>query len=331
MISGKNNKKFLDYLKSLPLRGDKRCLTGQHLPEWANAYDAVDNYLEKLNQYPAIIGNTIKTGFNDDVIHLNSHLDVLSKFAQIGGILLLDIHPANPWNSEGHIGTAWVQDQETKPNLDELLLLAPNSDAKQNWWNQVYRLIDVLNNLPSDATIIFRPFHEANGKHFWWGYNPKNMDQENKLLRLTDDLRRVFEWEGQKVIWAHSGTAQSWFAPVKWGRPSWVDIVGATVYDNGVVFKDDREYYELLATYKPVLISEIGPTVAENIEQPGNWDSSQITKSLKTKYPKVIGWQAWHGWERNGKWLHVAPSENLNSTMPFTNSWSVNVEDLPKF
>jgi len=329
MISGKNNKKFLEYLKSLKGLNRKRCLTGQHLPEWSNAYEAVDSYLGVLTQYPAIIGTTIKTGHNDDQSHLDSHLDVLNKFASMNGVLLLDIHPADPWRPEGHIGTAWVVDQDTKPNLDELLLLAPDSEAKTKWWNQIRKLIDVLNKLPADATVIFRPFHEANGKHFWWGYNPQNPEQEQKLLRLTDDVRRVLEWENQKVIWAHSGAAQSWFAPVKWGRASWVDLVGATVYDDEVIFKDNAEYQELVKTQKPILVSEIGPNVHK--DQPGIWDSSQITRSLKTLYPKVIGWQAWHGWDQNGKWLHVAPSENQNSTAPFINSWSVNVEDLPKF
>ncbi len=324
---------FLNYLKQLPSRKDKRALSGQHLPEWADAQDAITKFIDPLPAKPSLLGGTIRVGEDDDKSQVQSHIDALNAHSQAGGIVLLDIHPPSPWAPAGqrHIGNAWVDGSLPKPDLSKLLLVAEDSEAKTVWWNFVKEVVKFFKALRSDSVIIFRPFHEANGEHFWWGFDHQNgTTQEQKLKALTDDLRRVFEYENlNNVLWMHCGAGASWYAPNKWGRVEWVDIVGATVYHNEFKFIHPEDYQDLLATKKPIILGEVGPDVSK--PQPGNWDSSTITRMLKTTYPKVVGWQGWHGWDINGTFLHVAPTENLKYTELYNNTWTVNLTDLPDF
>jgi len=319
----------LTYLSNLPTQTAKRVLTGQHYPEWQSAAQSDTDY----GRGQAILGTTVLMGTDDDYSTQDDRAARMSAHLQAGGLVLLDIHPANPTAAIGtrNIGSAWFNGSGAKPALNKLWYAATSSTMRTVWWQEVDRLVAFLNKLPAGAVIIFRPFHEANGSYFWWGKDLTMSDttRSAQLVQLTLDLKNyITARTNLQIIWMHAGNGLDWEAPISFGRPTWVDMVGASLYSNTEQFvnKFANTYQDLVGTGKPVMLSEAGPDESVANGNPnGTWDSTTIINSVRANYPNIIGWQGWH--ETNGNML--APTENQNSAALFGDPWSVNLADLP--
>jgi mannan endo-1,4-beta-mannosidase len=319
----------MTYLSNLPTQTAKRVLTGQHYPEWQSASQSDTDY----NHGQALLGTTVLTGTDDDYSTQDGRAARLTTHLQAGGLVVLDIHPANPTAAIGtrNISSAWFNGSGAKPALNKLWGSAATSTLKTVWWQQVDRLVAFLNKLPAGAVIIFRPFHEANGSYFWWGKDLTMSDttRSAQLVQLTLDLKNYLAVRTNlQILWAHAGNGLDWEAPISFGRPTWVDLVGASLYSNTITFPNRfaNTYQDLLGTGKPALLFETGPDVSvANANPAGTWDSTTIINSIRANYPEIVGWQGWH--ETNGNML--APTENQNSAALFADPWSVNLADLP--
>lgn len=296
-----------------------KALSGQHLAEWDDFSNQYKSLILPLSKVPAVLGICPLIGWKDYQGRLTQQGQGLSGHANNGGAICIDIHPANPFITNGTIDSAWVVNQDVaKPDLKKLLLSAPSSTAKINWWKQIDVLVSFFKQLPSDAVIIFRPFHESNGRHFWWGTYPgQPNDREQDLKNLTYDLKLYLQTSGvSNLIWAHSGTSAAWYAPNKYGRPDWVDMVGSSVYSDNGSFQTHPEYYdEMVATGKPIAFFEIGPVSGIKLDYNKNF-----LVPLKTKWNKVILWQAWQD--------NYSLAKNTNSNILLNDSWTKNLNDL---
>jgi hypothetical protein len=317
------------YLASLPSQSSSRVLTGQHYPEWQTAAASDTAY----NRGQAILGTTVLMGTDDNYTYQDGLAARMSAHIQAGGLVVLNIHPANPTAPVGtrNISSAWFNSTGAKPNLSKLWTSAVSSTMKTVWWQEVDRLVAFLNKLPSGAVIIFRPFHEANGAYFWWGKDsvvPDNT-RSSQLVQLTLDLKNYITARTDlQILWAHAGNGLDWDAPISFGRPLWVDIVGASLYANDETFLNryTNTYQDLVGTGKPVMLFEAGPDQSVPNSNPnGTWDSTTIINSIRDNYPQVVGWQGWH--VTNGNML--APTENQNSAQLFADPWSVQLSALP--
>lgn len=324
-----NRDDVLTYLSNLPTQTAKRVLTGQHYPEWQSAAQSDTDY----GRGQAILGTTMLMGTDDYYGNEDGLAARLSAHLQGGGLVVLDIHPANPTAAVGtrNISSAWFNGSGAKPALNKLWSSAVTSTMKTTWWQEVDRVVTFLNKLPAGAVVIVRPFHEANGSYFWWGKDLTVSDSTRsaQLVQLYTDFRNyVTARTSLQYIWAHAGNGLDWEAPVSFGRPPWVDLVGASLYSNTTTFlnKFTNTYQDLISTGKPVMLFETGPDESvANANPNGTWDSTTLINSIRTKYPEIIGWQGWH--ETNGNKL--APTENQNSAALFGDPWSVNLADLP--
>lgn len=319
---------WLAYLNSLTSRSDKRVLTGQHLPEWESAADGSADYARGQ----AILGTTVLTGADDYVASQAGLADRMGVQLGAGGLVLLDIHPANPTAKAGArtISSAWVSNANVaKPSLAALATAAPASSARTAWWAEVDRLDAFLNRLPAGATVVLRPFHEANGAYFWWGmdHTVANATRSAQLVALTTDLKAYVTAHVNTVniLWMSSCNALDWDSACSFGRAPWVDIVGADLYSNTLTMpnKYSDTYADLVATGKPILFGETGPD--DTVPNSGTWDSTTIINRIRAAFPKVVGWQGWH--ETNGAML--SPVENQNSAQLFADPWSVQLADIP--
>jgi mannan endo-1,4-beta-mannosidase len=319
---------WLAYLNSLTSRSDKRVLTGQHLPEWESAADGTTDYARGQ----AILGTVALTGADDSYAFQAGLADRMAQQLNAGGLVLMDMHPANPTARAGSrtISSAWVSNASAaKPSLPALYASAPASSARTAWWAEVDRLVAFLNRLPVGATIAFRPFHESNGSYFWWGMDRTvpNATRSAQLVQLTTDLRDYVTAHVTtvKILWMHDCNALDWDSACSFGRPSWVDLVGADLYSNTLTMpnKYSDTYADLVATGKPILFGEVGPD--DTTPNGGTWDSTTIINRIRSTFPKVVGWQGWH--ETNGAMLN--PVENQNSAQLFADPWSVQLADIP--
>lgn len=299
-------------------------LTGQHISSEYDVAEAVDDVITPLPETPAMIGYCPKIGVKDNQTRNIPMAQRMAQFAEQGCIPIIDIHPANPFKSNGTVISSQVNFDGTsqdavKPDLSKLLLSAVSSTAKTTWWKEIDVLVQFLKQFTPDTAIIFRPFHEANGRHFWWGTYPNQpSSREQDLIKLTADVKQYLSNNGiNNIIWLHSGASAAWYAPNQYGRPSWVDLVGSSVYsDNGSFQIHPEAYDEMVATGKPVLFAEIGPFQKLNsLDYKVNF-----LDPLKGKWSKVVGWVAWHD--------DYALHWNVNGDLMITDTWMLNASDV---
>ena len=318
-----NRTEFLTYLKGLPATG--KALSGQHLDE-SDPQGSYDALVKPLPDVPAILGGSPRVGQNDDQRPNETLLSILGDHATHGGVVTLECHFANPWlpDQQQSIGSAWLPG--SKPDLRILSAQYGVTPAYLAFWAQVDRWIDQIKTLPDNTLLILRLFHEANGEHFWWGYDPAIPDQDQRQIAL---YLRVKNYVTAKIkqypLWVHSGTAASWYAPVSYGRPDWVDLVGCSLYSNDLSFIHPQDLTDLQNDGRPVLFMETGPD--DSKPQPGNWDCNQLV----TKRPSnVVGWQTWQGFttSQNG-YLHLAAVENQNWKSLYQSPHTITRSALP--
>lgn len=302
-----NRTEFLNYLKSLPVTG--KALSGQHLDE-SDPQGSYDRLVKPLPDVPVILGGSPRVGQNDDQRPNGTLLSILGDHASKGGVVTLECHFANPWLpvDQQSIGSAWLSGP--KPDLRVLSTIGGVTPPYLAFWAQVDRWIDQIKTLPDNTLLILRLLHEANGEHFWWGYDPNIPDQDQRQINLYKRLRDYITPKiKQYPLWVHSGTAASWYAPVSYGRPAWVDLVGCSHYQNELgTFIHPEDLTSLEQDGRPVLYMETGPD--DSKVQPGNWDCMQLVTARPSN---VVGWQMWQGYTRdpNG-YLNLAAVENQN-------------------
>jgi hypothetical protein len=136
---------------------------------------------------------------------------------------------------------------------------------------------------------ILRPFHEMNGRWFWWGGQP---EPYKKLWRFVFDL---FQAEGiHNVIWCWAPSASTPRATDYYPGGGTVDIIGTSQYfDNGAlpaeVLACLRELADL-AQDKPLWLAELGPLAREDF-----WRNAHATLA---QVPGLKGFNLWlaRGW-----------------------------------
>ncbi|AHH98297.1 glycosyl hydrolase [Kutzneria albida] len=297
-------------------------LAGQQLPSDDRTPTAAQ--LLDIAKPPAILGVNIPVGDNDSSsIALNPGAQkIATTHAQQGGLIAACMHMPNLWGSDQSIGSAWVANTNTaKPDLTSVL--SGTSTARARYLRVAQRVIDYIHALPSDAPVIFRPFHEAGGSWFVWGRdntNPARSEAGVKAL-WTDLMGRVIG-ACPNVIPAWSG-AMSWYSPILYGLTPDAQVVGASLYlpdPTKVTFANSGDYTALVGTGKPALLFEFGPSSNADTT-PAYWDTRILRDALAKTYPKLVGAIAWFD---NNSWLRMA-----NSPQVFADPRCVTRDRLP--
>lgn len=318
-----NRTEFLTYLKNLPPGNH---LSGQHLDE-SDPQGSYNRLVSPLPDVPAILGASPRVGASDDQSPNKTLFSILADHATKGGVVMLECHFANPFlpTSQQSIGSAWLSDPH--PDLTQLSPPTGVSPAYLAFWAQVDRFIDLIKTLPDNTLLILRLLHEANGEWFWWGYDPRIADQNARQVALYTQLQKYITPKiKQNPLWMHSGSGMSYYAPCDYGRPDWVDLVGASLYRDQLDWIHQEDLDSMRATGKPMFLSEAGPDVSK--KQSGNWDTTQ----LYSKVPlSIVGWQTWQGYtDPTNGYLHLAAVENLNWQNLYIHPSTITRSGLPK-
>ncbi|MFA6401385.1 MAG: glycosyl hydrolase [Salinivirgaceae bacterium] len=263
---------LLDFIYSIH---GKQVLTGQH------------NYLGKMSvytdsiflltgKYPAIWG--CDYGFSDSTHDIDNIkyrpllVPEIVKQHERGSIITLTYHQASPLVGEPCQFVGGVQTKLTNEEWKELL--TDGTKINTIWKEYMDRLAMELKTLQDkNIPVLFRPYHEMNGKWFWWG---GHSGQEGfpalwkMLYHYYTDYHKL-----NNLLWVWSPDKPKHGLKEYYPGDDYVDIVSCDIYpesNTNVVFR--KEWYDEikeLAGKRPFAIGECAtmPTLKEYETQNG--------------------------------------------------------------
>lgn len=247
--------KVYDYLCSL---SGTACLSGQQESTWMGSADYEMNIVKNATgKLPAIRGLDY---MHDDFDGVNERA---IKWWNEGGLVTIMWHTGCDFSGEWADALA---DEIT--NWDEVL--TEGTAAHENFILGMDKAAAALLELQeAGVTVIWRPFHEFDGRWFWWGKG----GSENfiKLWQLMYD-RYTNHWGLNNLIWvlpySGNGVAYSRWYP----GDEYCDIVGADSY-NGGAQPSLYQKVHIVCDTKPHCFHECGtnPTVQELQETQWIW------------------------------------------------------------
>ena len=174
---------------------------------------------------------------------------------------------------------------------------AANALTEGTWENKVWKddmktLIEYLTLLKeANIPVLWRPFHEASGKWFWWG---KDADTFKKLwIEMFNELKAA-GLDNLIWVWTSCGKDNDWYP-----GDAYVDVVARDLYGDNAA-SCATEYSDLAATYgnKIVTLGECG--------------YSDYTKSRVANISDQ--WEAGAKWSWFMVWYSSDDAENPHAT-----------------
>ncbi len=247
-------------------------ISSQHnYPNTVSQYS--DRVYDLTGKYPGIFGQDFGFSGGDDkdsALGRPSMIREVIRQYRNGAVIALTWHSVRPTDDEpvtfhdsvqGHL-TDWEWHQ----------LLTPGTDLNTRWCRQVDHIAGYLKELQdAGVPVLFRPYHEMNGKWFWWGGRP-GPDGSAALYRQIYD-RYVHIHHLNNLVWVWNVNSPSASAgPVAdfFPGPAYADVLTMDIYEP---FR--QEFYDQMVAladplHKPIALAEIGtlPTLTTLAAQP---------------------------------------------------------------
>lgn len=322
---------ILRYWAALPQRSENRVISGQFLghaerkSNLGSAQEAYDRLVAGLHEetglWVALIGADYGLLMEqNEPVDLSATNAPLISHWQKGGLVTVSWHARNPWtgaNSRDNTITGHFSD-----------LLKPGTPVNAVWMKELDQVADALAELQqAGVTVLWRPFHEWNGRSFWWA-QPRTARQQREIWR------HMFGYfTGQKglhnLLWVYSPLPQNSKVVRAEGEgypgSAYVDMVGLDIYDPEI--KIEAAYKRLLkaAPGKPVWLTEFGPFKGSQARKnpellDPHFDYMRLIEAIQHKYPQMTGFQAW-----NRSWS-LAGQKNAKQLLE--HPWVANLDDL---
>lgn len=297
---------LLEWLRALPSKRERRVLSGQDIgaadgPQGYNDY--VLALRERTGKWPAMIGTDYWTGRDEAVFQdADRKTRLLAGYWEAGGLVTVYAHLGNPWTAGG----AWDVSTASGSYADAY---TPDTPAYAALALDFDRLAGEFRTLQSrGVAVLFRPFHEANGKWFWWhhrdpeqfkrlwrfwhGYLVREKGVHNLLFVFAPSAPPRLVESGQRWPWEH----QPWeYYP----GDAWVDINALDFYGEDPASMPLRAYERMIALGKPFGFAEMGGSLPPTPESP-TWDQGRIIRAIRSRYPAAAFWYSWSSWEPDG-------------------------------
>ncbi len=302
-------RRLLDYLAALPDHSGRRVLSGQFtaFPRWID-YEyplVIDKLIRDTGYAPAILGAdygaTVRDPADDDLAPVNRRL---LDWHRSNGVVALSWHARNPWTG----GSSW---DVTRRDFEQLL--TPGTPAHKRWRRDLDRVATALAELQEQGIpILWRPFHEMNGRWFWWGGVARE-----EYLALWRDMFRYFT-EVKKLhhlLWVYSASSAAHKrtpADAYYPGNEYVDIVGLDNYSDDIVWDG---YAALTALPKPFAATEFGPDKSAR-----SFDYARLLPAIRERYPRTVYVLCW-----GTKWALV---NNRNAATLLEDEWIVRRDHL---
>lgn len=268
----------------------KHIISAQQESTWMGSVEYEMDYLKNVTgKLPAIRGLDF---MNDD---FDGVAERAIEWDRLGGLVTIC------WHTGVDI-SGYEESKKDRPNIDKLL--TPGTDeynTLMNSWDKAAKTLQYLRD--KNVPVLWRPFHEFDGKWFWWGKG----GGENfiKLWRMMYD-KFTNEYNLDNLIWVlgYSEKMRDGWYP----GDDYVDIVGSDNYDRSTNKAAWNKLTEI--TSKPMAFHECGmvPSV-ERFQQDGTlWSWFMI----------------WHT-----TWLTDNKSDNLKAV--YNSELVITLDELPEF
>lgn len=312
-------KKVLNWLANLSSKTNNRVISGQHLSydlsETSSGYQNNIVSLSNLTgKWLAMIGASF--GLGASVSQISSTNQLLVNYWSQGGLITIDHHANNPWTG----GSPW---DLSSRNLTELI--TPGTAANRVWMAELDKVaagFDQLQN--SGVVVLWRPFHEMNYREcFWWDLGASGGDPQ-PFVAMWQQMFNYFTYQKglNNLLWVFSpaDTNPSWNNILEaYPGDQYVDILSLDLYSDSISISGDN-YSKLISKNKPVGFSEVGP----GSEVSGSFDNTTIINSIRSRYPKMSFFQAWHSWTGN----NMALIDTQNAANLLNDSWVITRDEV---
>ncbi|MDA3893107.1 MAG: glycosyl hydrolase [Salinivirgaceae bacterium] len=265
-------KRLLEFIYEIQ---GKYVITGQH--NYLGKMSVyTDSIFEITGKYPGIWGGDY--GFADSTHDIDNikyrplMVPEIVKQHERGSIITLTYHQADPFVGEPCQFVGGVQSKLSPEQWTEII--TDGTEANTTWKEYVDRLAEELKELQAlNIPVLFRPYHEMNGKWFWWG----GKEGENGFAAMWKMLyhRYTDHHKLNNLIWVWSPDKPWHGLKEYYPGDDFVDIVSLDIYpeqDTNVVFR--QEWYEeikVIAGKRPFAVGECStmPTLKEYELQSG--------------------------------------------------------------
>lgn len=251
----------------------KTILTCQQESTWKGTPDYEILHIEEVTgKTPAMRGLDFMNNDFDGVVKRAIEWD------EKGGLVTICWHT-------GVRSSGYNESQKDDPDFEKLLTEGTDEYKRlMTAWDKAANALLKLQE--ANVPVLWRPFHEFDGKWFWWGKG----DGENfiKLWQLMYD-KFTNEYGLNNLIWVlgYSGDVKDGWYPGN----EYCDVVGSDTYDNST-HKAAWKKLEAMDTGKPLAFHECGkvPTM-EQFESDGcmwSWFMIWHTDHIMGNDPEVL-------------------------------------------
>jgi len=311
---------IMKYLRSLPLRTDKKLISGQ-FESWGNDVKPLSSPSNNL----AIIHE--KTGKWVGLVGVEYHA---------GGVF-----PAEPnklcieyWRTGGLVQIYLIMRNPAAPDsvngggkCDINLVLDPQHEYHRFFFNELDEVATGLATLQENGVIVFlNPFAEMSADWFWWG--GQDPEKCKALYRATFDyLVKVKHLNNLLFIFEPSSSSKN--AAAYYPGDTYVDMVGISCFvswNQNLTPARIPAYVALRKLGKPLGLSQWGPRRGKDQigqdEPPG--DNLKLVTGIQDYLPQIIWWMNWN----YAYAICSAKNSNSHATELLNHPRVVNLDDL---
>jgi mannan endo-1,4-beta-mannosidase len=256
------------------------------------------------NDYPAVYGfdiSGIEIGNqkNIDSVPFESIKNTIIETYKKGGIITISWHANNPKTN----GDSW----DTTPAVIDIIGNGKLAAKFDSWLDNIAVFLKTLKYRSKPIPILFRPYHEMNGKWFWWGSpNCSSLNYIQLWRKTVYSLRDNHKLNNLLYVYSPNKLNPNEDYMEWYPGDNFVDILGIDIYD----FNNSNDYITSvkndLKTVKDIALSKnklfaFTETGLEKVSTP-NWFTEILYPNIKNS---GISWVLF--WRNHTKSHHYLP------------------------
>jgi mannan endo-1,4-beta-mannosidase len=283
-------KAIMKYLRSLPLRQDKKLISGQ-FESWGNdvkPLSSPSNNLaiihEKAGEWVGLVGVEYHAG----AVFPEKPNQLCIDYWRQGGLIQIYLIMRNPAAPNTHNGGG---------KCDINLVLDPKHEYHRYFFKELDEVAAALAVLQDNGVVVFlNPFAEVSADWFWWG--GPDPEKCKALYRATFDYL-VKTKHLNNLLFIFEPSSGHTNAALYYPGDDYVDMVGISCFvsNNEELTADMIPAYQALRKFgKPLALSQWGPRRgADQVgkDQPPG-DNLKLLRGIQNHFPEITWWMNWN-------------------------------------
>jgi mannan endo-1,4-beta-mannosidase len=276
------------------------------------------NYIEKLTgKTPAIKGFDMIEYSPSRLAHGSSSAEVeeMIKWWGRGGIVTCCWHWNAPFNLKDTVGNEWWSGFYTRATTFDPTIAMKDDKSKE--YKAIIHDMDVIAGQlrvlrDANVPVLWRPFHEAEGKWFWWGaYGPETCKWLYRLM--FDRFTKYHSLDNLIWVWTEQDTPThlDWYP-----GDAYVDIVSADIY------LADRNYSPSFKLYDKLCVAHECKKIVTMSENGVIPDMDWLVKD-------GAKWSWFCTWTDHIKNVKVNEAEHIKKV--YNHTHVITLDELPDF